>query len=345
MLRYFVLLAVLICTAVAARAADNAGYYQGKLGSKQTITLRINAAEFGWAGQYRYTKYGSPIWLSWETGHDDNAEIQFKEIVPHATDVSPGHFHGSIDASHAFVGHWTSADGKRVLPFQLERTADLIQFDSRLPRYRVQRSAPQFIARTPFYTALNAMLLKEAKDAQAASVAEFEKSMRDLDDSASWSRSTNIDVVYADANLVSLNYERYEFTGGAHGNIAYDSAIYTWRDNTLVELDVKKDLLRGNSRSAIAALLVQDLKRQKAGWTDNAKDMKLTEMVINPTNAGLVFTFGPYEVDCYAAGTYTVMLPYKSLAGLIKPDGALERFVDPQAAKPASDGGSASVEQ
>jgi hypothetical protein len=326
--RYLMLPFLLIATAVSARADDAAGYYQGKLGSKQTITLRLNADGENFAGQYRYAKYGSPIWLFRDKQSDLADDINLKEMVPQAQHEPAGKFHGNIGKNNAFVGNWTSADGKRVLPFNLERTADLLQFSSRTPRYKVQCSAPQFVSSSDFYTALNAKLARDAKDAHATVVTGFEKDTKDEDAAAlPYEHSNSIDVVYADANLVSLCYEVYEMTGGAHGNIAYDSAIYTWRDSQLVELHIR-DLFLPNSRDAIDAMIAQDLKRQTAISADSIKGAELKDLVINPTATGVVITIPPYEVGSWADGSWTVMLPYQNLTNVIKPDGPLARFVN-----------------
>jgi len=70
---------------------------------------------------------------------------------------------------------------------------------------------------------------------------------------------------------------------------------------------------------------------------EDVQSVKLSNLLINPTAEGLIFTFAPYAVDSLSAGSYTVMLPYKTIAKVVKVQSPLGRFLDsPEPVRSAS---------
>lgn len=326
MFRFIFISLFLASTTLAAESSQNNGYYQGLLGKTHAITMTLGMPDATIAGQYRYAAHGAPIWLT-SVGKDEN------KIVLTESDrdgKASGIFTGTVNDQHRFTGIWSSGDGKRTLPFDLEKIADSVRQTTETSRYKVETFYPQFVEQTPFHQALNEAIATKAKAEFASEIADDEKATHDADAGPfPYEDLTSADIIHADNSLVSICYQSYSYSGGAHGMTGYTAVTYAWQNQHLVEVD-PRDQLKANSRNALDRLLVQDLNRQNAGWATQANDLKFSDLVINPTSAGLMFTFGPYQVDCYAAGTFTVLLPYKSLTEILPSDSVLSRLVDPE---------------
>jgi hypothetical protein len=276
------------------------------------------------SGQCRYSQQGDAIWLT--QVNSDPAKISLDEQGRRGDEI-PGVFRGKIDPQHAFAGIWTSGNGEESQPFHLDRVADLVHLSNENKRYKITSTYPQFLNPTPFHTALNKLLANRAKKEMGDVVKEYDKTTSEPDPGPlPCESSVGMDVVYSDDSLISICSEAYEYTGGAHGNTGYNAILYTWRNNQLVELHAK-DFLQPDSRDSLNALLLADLQRQKAANAKDVVSIKTSDLVINPTSEGLLFTFGPYEVDCYAAGTFSVVLPYKSLTDIINPKSEIAKMV------------------
>jgi hypothetical protein len=314
---------LLVSTAFGIEPTVQTGYYQGTLGDHLQITMTLGVHEGEFTGQYRYSNHGAPIWLR-QTGDTSNAQVHLLESE--GVDHVPV-FDGVITETQSFAGTWTSGDRKRTLKFNLPCIAELAHQASDCPRYKVETDYPQFTEKSDFYAALNAQLASDAKAQMESTVADSDKNTAGADPGPlPWESFRKTDVIYADDSLVSLCTINYEYTGGAHGNSTYDAAVYTWRDHHLLKLAIG-DLLHKSALATLNNQLIKDLTRRKASWPQQAKDVKFDEEVVNPTSAGLMFTFAPYTVGPYAEGSYTVLLPYRNLDGIMKTDGVLGRFM------------------
>lgn len=299
---------------IVSRSAADTGYFQGMLGDRRPITMTLDWTQSAEIGQYRYSQFGPPISLRRAKASDDTLRLA----------EDGGEFHGAIDQQGRFKGKWVSADNKRTLNFDLQQVAGSSMLLSTQPHFRVQSEYPQLSGSTPFYQALNARLGDEAKKAFDATCADYRESTKVPDIGlADWESQTRAEILHADATLVSILFEDYIFTGGAHGNTNYRAANYAWIDQKLVELKPADLIPNETDQMNVRILVVAALAGKKAAWAHDAFGIQFEKWVVNPTRTGLVFTFAPYEVDCYAAGTFTVELPYKKLAGMISETGPL----------------------
>jgi hypothetical protein len=123
-------------------------------------------------------------------------------------------------------------------------------------------------------------------------------------------------VFYASGGLVSVRMQGYEFTGGAHGNHAFEARNFAWVNNALVEL-AAKDVIAPSHYKELRELCIKDLRSQHASWPEQIGVNKETPPILNVTAQALVVTFPPYEAGSYAEGAYTVCLPFAAVAGLM----------------------------
>jgi hypothetical protein len=323
-------LGLLAANVARADARDEDGYYQGKL-AKQSITMEIGPDTSGTPAQYRYLRYGPSIAM--DVADAAKGGVDLTEELRSGS--AGGRFHGQLDDNGNLSGTWTSADHNKWIAFNFKRIADLSQYAVREPKFTVEYSVPQFTAKTPFYRAVNDLLTHQLKEDMNSTVADYRKSIQDADgDRLPWQNKTNVEVLHADDAMVSLLYTTDEYTGGAHGNYGYTAKTYVWQDGELVEL-AASDLVSPKSISKVTDMLIAELARRHASSAEDARTIKLDDEVINPTANGLMFTFAPYQVGSFAEGSYTVILPYSKLDGMIPSDSPVNRLVTKQVATTA----------
>lgn len=143
--------------------------------------------------------------------------------------------------------------------------------------------------------------------------------------------SVKCSIQYCSEDLISLQCEAYEFTGGAHGNWTYNGLNYWIRADQPIILELSNLFKKGSDYiNVISGLCIMELSRQGAreavsGEIEAFAPDDLRVFTISPR--GIEFTFPPYSVDCYANGTYYAIIPYGDLVDVIDPDGPLGRFI------------------
>lgn len=320
--------AVLAFGAAAARAewfGSASGCYAGTIGDDLAVTMTLNGPDEPVAGEYRYVKHGQPIWLERVEPRGEALVLEERGDRGGKEGVV-GRFKGQFDADGNYAGVWQSAEGKRSLPFKLRRIATLEPWARQTPRYRVASTAPALTSKSPFHAAVNARLSREAAKRVDATAAEFEKTLKDSDERMPWESLRRAEVLHADEGLVSVLESLYLFTGGAHGNHEYLPRVFAWRDGKLKEVS-NAEMVSAKDWPKVRTMVEEDLKRQGASWPEQIGKTKLEEMILNPTAAGLVFTFPPYVAGSYAEGTYSVCIPYTKIEKLIPASSPLRRLM------------------
>jgi hypothetical protein len=145
-------------------------------------------------------------------------------------------------------------------------------------------------------------------------------------------------VEYADNELISVSFLEGNFTGGAHPNYGYFTITYDLKNGREVKLS---ELFKPSAKylEAVSAYAIRDLQSRKIPESD--ENMGLAQDIFaegatakaenyqswNLTKRGLMFTFDPYQVGPYAAGSQTVIVPYDKLKELAKSDGPLMKMM------------------
>jgi hypothetical protein len=146
------------------------------------------------------------------------------------------------------------------------------------------------------------------------------------------------DVEYADDDLINLNFVRSEFTGGAHPNYNFLTVNYDLKNNRELKL---AELFKPGAKylATISAYATKNLRRRT--FPESGENLGLAQDIFadgatakaenyarwNITKKGLLFIFDPYQVGPYAAGAQYVVVPYAALKSIVKPDGALAKFI------------------
>lgn len=128
-------------------------------------------------------------------------------------------------------------------------------------------------------------------------------------------------VLYHQADLLSLEFFHYDFSGGAHGNYGSTGASYDLRTGRRLRY---ADIFRPAAARQLPALLDQAVRPLVGLATGEPLDKQLfvKQMPITRnvylTAGGVVFIYQPYEIASYAQGEVRVFLPIAELRPLLR---------------------------
>lgn len=142
-----------------------------------------------------------------------------------------------------------------------------------------------------------------------------------------------LDISYEIVNhsdtVVSLVFTIYDFTGGAHGNTAFQTFTFDLAAGTVITLD---DLFTDTTQAleVIAPLaeayLTDDFTEVvgadfDADWLHQGTSPDAANYVNFALDAtDLIFYFPPYQVAAYAFGSQTVRIPLADLSSVLAPE-------------------------
>jgi hypothetical protein len=147
----------------------------------------------------------------------------------------------------------------------------------------------------------------------------------------------NFDTTFADDDFVSIRFEMYEYSGGAHPNSYSLSHTYNLKSGKEIKL---ADLFKTNSNhlKKLSDYCYESLKKQLTKLAEGEPpDEEMLRGGTEPndenysgwniTKKGLLMSFDPYQVAAYAYGPQQVIIPYSVLKEIAREDGALANFV------------------
>ena len=157
---------------------------------------------------------------------------------------------------------------------------------------------------------------------------EFERHGADSQQSVAsglppFSLHVRCEVTASGASLVSMACSQHSYTGGAHGNHQTGGYTFAIRRGHLRRLALNDLFERPKlARAKLNELCLADLRRQGAESVASGGVSELSHMIEEFAIAddGLRIFFPPYAVAPYAAGEYTVLLPWKELTALLRTD-------------------------
>jgi hypothetical protein len=207
-----------------------------------------------------------------------------------------------------------------------------LNFDSRTPYAEVALRLPDAVVRQPdlharLYAADVRDLRQFAEGAQA-DLSEFGGGgMRGYSRTITWTPGAET------GKLVSLTREVTEYTGGAHGNLAYTSVLW---DKALKRIVEPSALFRAgvnlDTLDRALCVAVNQAKKARDGSippvsldaTDTFSCPRAadTPFVLAPSDVpgkagGLTFLIAPYTVGPWAEGSYQVQVPQAAFRGLL----------------------------
>lgn len=137
-----------------------------------------------------------------------------------------------------------------------------------------------------------------------------------------------IEPLFDGRGVVSLRFDQYLFTGGAHGIPASDYAVFDRLTGQLLDLD---DLVTPEARAPLTVQIKAALRAQQRLSPDAPlSEAGFWENNIQPSQnfyldgRGLWFCYEVYEIAPYSAGRFAVCLPHAAVQSWARPGGPLD---------------------
>ncbi|WP_342644348.1 DUF3298 domain-containing protein [Mucilaginibacter sp. CSA2-8R] len=159
---------------------------------------------------------------------------------------------------------------------------------------------------------------------------DFKKSRPDW--KGNFDLNCKVNVIRQDSSLVGLEYNGYQFIGGAHGDTKIRYLNWNVKQNKKILLS---DILKPGSEAKLTTIGEKIFRKQEN--LDAAtplsrdyffKDGKFTlnqNFLITPL--GLKFLYNQSEIKPYAAGQTTLDIPYAQIKTLLQPNTVVVRYL------------------
>jgi uncharacterized protein YecT (DUF1311 family) len=220
------------------------------------------------------------------------------------------------------------AFGEGAYPFVSERSRFASGKIGRI-RYGFDATWPQFDGKAIDFAALNRRFSGMVDKAAQETIPTARIAADDRRDQV-WSYQQSFVLHRPGPNAITVAESSYSFTGGAQG---YGATVPYLVDLRSGRLGGPRDVF-GNGDAwlhRLVALVHDDLQKQfveKPGFEDAIEPAKLAKLLREPDvylyrRDRLELVFNAYVVGPYAAGPYTVEIPYTTLKPLFAPPGPL----------------------
>ncbi len=164
------------------------------------------------------------------------------------------------------------------------------------------------------------------KDAAANFLSEYEKSLKENTNGASWYLETNGTVNANTKNVLSYAIGQSMYTGGAHPNTYL--AFYNFNKENGNQITLA-DIFGANFDAALNKVIDTEFRKMKGlDATDNLQDKAgLFENKITYTNnfgiekKGITFYYNAYDIAAYVYGPTDLFIPWENLTGIMSEPG------------------------
>lgn len=156
-------------------------------------------------------------------------------------------------------------------------------------------------------------------------VADYQAMRKDMGNiGGCWELKTTADTVYAGPKTMTVKFDTYAYTGGAHPNSNLSFYTFERESGRLLTL---ADLV--TDTTALVSVVEKAFRRQQklapnANLEEQGYFLREGRFFL-PANVGLsqeglVFYYNPYEIAAYAVGPIQVTVPYAQLSGILRND-------------------------
>jgi hypothetical protein len=139
--------------------------------------------------------------------------------------------------------------------------------------------------------------------------------------SQNYARTSEMQVLFNEKDLLSVGYTGYAYQGGAHGSHGTTLASYDLVTKKQLKLD---DVFKPNYKKTLTAALEKALRKK---YNLNPKE-SLAQFLFDPTIAttenfavtrkGILFDYPPYEIAAYAMGEIQLYVSFEELKTVLK---------------------------
>ncbi|MEQ8175848.1 MAG: DUF3298 and DUF4163 domain-containing protein [Syntrophomonadaceae bacterium] len=119
-------------------------------------------------------------------------------------------------------------------------------------------------------------------------------------------------VTYDKACIISLYFDNYQYTGGAHGLTVRTSQTWNLKTGKMIKLRELYNC-RGNYKSYIKNKIIEQIKENPDSYFENYEELVEQTFDVNNfycTPQGVVVYFQQYDIAPYASGIREFLLPY-----------------------------------
>ena len=340
-IKFFVVTFVVLIFALQIAAQTDSKIFSGFVnGQRVQMILTRDGGKL--SGKYFYTKYGKDLNLN---GTIDN-KGNFKLVETDQKGAKTGEFSGTWkesanDNGVSLEGDWKkskSADAagfvahEQMIDFKsgAKLTTKTFSETNKLKRFNMSAEYPEISGVDP---AIAAKFNQLVKTEVMKSLAEFKKTMtaQTTEDLKYLPKGANnyIGITYnvelANDKIISLQIGQSEFAGGAHPNYStstFNFDLQSGKELKLADLfQPKSNYLTTVSDYSIAELKKTTGEMSDQDWIKQGAGAKADNYASwNLTKKGLMFTFDPYQVAAYAAGSFNVIVPYEKLKPIFNPN-------------------------
>ena len=139
--------------------------------------------------------------------------------------------------------------------------------------------------------------------------------------SDNYARTSEMQVLFNEKDLLSLGYSGYSFSGGAHGNYGTTLASYDLMTKKRFTLD---DIFKSNYQKSVSSALEKALRKKYNLNPKEGLNQFLFEEKIEATNnfavtrKGILFNYPPYDIAAYAMGEIQLYVSFDELKAVLK---------------------------
>lgn len=341
------LLAAVAVASVQGGVPDTFGKtFVGRLAGKIEVRMQLERAGGRLLGRYSYVRVGDSLLGLKGTIGADGAFV----LEEFDSGRRTGAFRGTLVRQVSkganllkLTGTWSSADGRRTLPFELvEEHLEVngetivyatagIQDEDAKRGYAIAAAYPKFEGGS---RSVVAKLNAEIERLVTKRVADFRKQAEE------WTRehraeglkpdpsdlSIDFEALAVVEGLVSLRFSTFSyFVGTAHPS--HDSEVFNYDVRAARRLELEDLFAPGATYlKALADYCIGELAPDgsvPAGAAPTRENYALW----NITRDGLRITFAEYQVGPYVAGQPEVTIPYKELVPILRKGGPLARIL------------------
>lgn len=186
--------------------------------------------------------------------------------------------------------------------------------------YTASTRYPHFEEQTPVAVTANKVLSAWAERRQAKFVRESTRALQKLGKpGGNYEYTVDYEVTFAaPARLLSIRFDTFQYTGGAHGAPEYFTYTFGMKQGKARRLGLGDFFKAGSAyRDTVTAAVLAKLKRNPqanlvvSGDVTSLTDDQLNRFTADPD--GLTFLFNPYEVGPYSSGRFQIKLTMEEL--------------------------------
>lgn len=305
-----------------AAAQTSEGYYLGTIAGKYKIQMQIQSGfDEGltrWWGTYFYELSGEPISL---TGREDGDSIILDESVG---GEKTGIFRGAFSGNR-FEGTWTNPKTHKQMPFSVQQTVLFETMNENKEGWIIHFNYPKFTNGGRLAEFINESIYSSTLKAFKSCADDFNTNYES--DEMRFEANRRYSIRFVHDHLISSLIERWEFTGGAHGDLYFEVLNAGYVNGTPKILTLEDLFIRESDyKRVLSAAGIELLRSAEAYYIIDGTITELNERLLlnfTVTPKGLSLHYAPYEVGPYAGGPTEITIPWKKLESIVNRDGPL----------------------